>query len=122
MASTNPSDRTFWVKIKGDAVAHFRTNVSQRVSHSINRSNNRQMNEASQTAPSSEEREDKHAGSHFISVSDVERSIAFYTAVLALGITTHFDYDGKNGPPGHPDLRGFRDKRTSLFLAKTRLS
>ena len=32
----------------------------------------------------------------FLSVSDVERSIAFYSAVLApLGITTRFDYDGK---------------------------
>ena len=39
---------------------------------------------------------------------DIERSIAFYTAVLApLGITTRLDYDGKNGPPGHPDLKGF---------------
>jgi catechol 2,3-dioxygenase-like lactoylglutathione lyase family enzyme len=44
----------------------------------------------------------------FISVSDVERSIAFYTAALApLGITKRVDYDGKNGPPGHPDLKGF---------------
>jgi catechol 2,3-dioxygenase-like lactoylglutathione lyase family enzyme len=44
----------------------------------------------------------------FLSVSDVERSIAFYTAALApLGITARFDYDGKNGPPGHPDLKGF---------------
>jgi catechol 2,3-dioxygenase-like lactoylglutathione lyase family enzyme len=44
----------------------------------------------------------------FISVSDIERSIAFYTAALApLGITTRVDYDGKDGPPGHPDLKGF---------------
>lgn len=44
----------------------------------------------------------------FLSVSDVERSIAFYTAALApLGITKRVDYDGKNGPPGHPDLKGF---------------
>jgi catechol 2,3-dioxygenase-like lactoylglutathione lyase family enzyme len=44
----------------------------------------------------------------FLSVRDVERSIAFYTAVLApLGITTRLDYDGKDGPPGHPDLKGF---------------
>ncbi|MBK5310894.1 MULTISPECIES: VOC family protein [Gammaproteobacteria] len=44
----------------------------------------------------------------FISVSDVERSIHFYTAALApLGITGRLDYDGKNGPPGHPDLKGF---------------
>jgi catechol 2,3-dioxygenase-like lactoylglutathione lyase family enzyme len=44
----------------------------------------------------------------FLSVRDVERSIAFYTAALApLGITTRLDYDGKDGPPGHPDLKGF---------------
>ena len=44
----------------------------------------------------------------FITVSDVERSIAFYTATLApLGITKRVDYDGKDGPPGHPDLKGF---------------
>jgi catechol 2,3-dioxygenase-like lactoylglutathione lyase family enzyme len=44
----------------------------------------------------------------FISVGDIERSIAFYTAALApLGITERVDYDGKYGPPGHPDLKGF---------------
>lgn len=44
----------------------------------------------------------------FISVSDVKRSIAFYTAALTpLGITGRLDYDGKDGPPGHPDLKGF---------------
>ena len=44
----------------------------------------------------------------FLSVSDVERSISFYTSVLApLGISTRLDYDGKDGPPGHPDLKGF---------------
>jgi catechol 2,3-dioxygenase-like lactoylglutathione lyase family enzyme len=44
----------------------------------------------------------------FLSVSDLDRSIAFYEATLApLGITTRFDYDGKDGPPGHPDLKGF---------------
>jgi len=44
----------------------------------------------------------------FLSVSDVTRSIAFYTAVLApLGITDRLDYDGRDGPPGHPDLKGF---------------
>jgi len=44
----------------------------------------------------------------FLSVSDVERSIAFYTAVLPLlGITKRVDYDGKDGPQGHPDLKGF---------------
>jgi len=44
----------------------------------------------------------------FLSVSDIERSIAFYTSVLApLGISTRLDYDRKDGPPGHPDLKGF---------------
>lgn len=44
----------------------------------------------------------------FISVSDIQRSIRFYEATLAsLGITARHDYDGKDGPPGHPDLKGF---------------
>jgi catechol 2,3-dioxygenase-like lactoylglutathione lyase family enzyme len=44
----------------------------------------------------------------FLSVSDIERSIRFYEAVLVpLGITARLDYDGKDGPPGHPDLKGF---------------
>lgn len=43
----------------------------------------------------------------FLSVSDVQRSVAFYTAALApLGITHSHDYSGKDGPPGHPDLKG----------------
>jgi catechol 2,3-dioxygenase-like lactoylglutathione lyase family enzyme len=44
----------------------------------------------------------------FLSVSDIERSVRFYEATLApLGITARLDYDGKDGPSGHPDLRGF---------------
>jgi catechol 2,3-dioxygenase-like lactoylglutathione lyase family enzyme len=44
----------------------------------------------------------------FLTVSDVDRSIGFYTAALTpLGITIRVDYDGKDGPPGHPDLYGF---------------
>lgn len=44
----------------------------------------------------------------FLSVSDVSRSTAFYTAALApLGIRHSHDYAGKDGPPGHPDLFGF---------------
>jgi catechol 2,3-dioxygenase-like lactoylglutathione lyase family enzyme len=44
----------------------------------------------------------------FLSVSDLDRSIAFYTAALTpLGITQRVDYAGKDGPPGHPDLKGF---------------
>ena len=37
----------------------------------------------------------------FLSVSDIERSIAFYAQALApLGIADRVDYDGKDGPPG----------------------
>lgn len=44
----------------------------------------------------------------FLSVSNLDRSIAFYTAALSpLGIVDRHDYDGKDGPPGHPDLKGF---------------
>lgn len=44
----------------------------------------------------------------FISVSDIARSIAFYEAALApLGIVHAHDYEGKDGPCGHPDLKGF---------------
>ena len=44
----------------------------------------------------------------FLSVSNIERSIRFYDAALTpLGITARHDYDGKDGPPGHPDLKGF---------------
>lgn len=44
----------------------------------------------------------------FISVSDIDRSIAFYEQALApLGIVYALDYDGRRGPAGHPDLKGF---------------
>lgn len=44
----------------------------------------------------------------FITVSDTARSIAFYERVLPLlGIISRHDYDGNDGPPGHPDLKGF---------------
>ena len=43
-----------------------------------------------------------------ITVRDLDRSIAFYeTALKPLGIVHALDYDGKNGPEGHPDLKGF---------------
>lgn len=52
----------------------------------------------------------------FLSVSDLERSISFYTATLApLGITARHDYDGKDGPPGHPDLKGFGARGRMFF-------
>ena len=54
----------------------------------------------------------------FLTVSDIERSISFYERALApLGINERFDYDGKNGPPGHPDLKGFgTNGRLCLWL------
>ena len=52
----------------------------------------------------------------FLSVSDIDRSIAFYTAALApLGIVNRHDYDGKDGPPGHPDLKGFGANNRMFF-------
>jgi catechol 2,3-dioxygenase-like lactoylglutathione lyase family enzyme len=54
----------------------------------------------------------------FLSVSDLARSISFYEQALTpLGITHVLDYDGADGPPGHPDLKGFgRDGRVSFWL------
>ena len=54
----------------------------------------------------------------FLSVHDTARSVAFYTAALApLGITARLDYDGCQGPPGHPDLYGFgADGRVFFWL------
>ena len=54
----------------------------------------------------------------FLTVSDTDRSILFYTAALApLGIVNRLDYDGKDGPPGHPDLKGFgADGRVFFWL------
>jgi catechol 2,3-dioxygenase-like lactoylglutathione lyase family enzyme len=56
----------------------------------------------------------------FISVSNTERSVAFYTEALApLGITHTVDYDGKDGPEGHPDLKGFGSNgRVYFWLRK----
>jgi catechol 2,3-dioxygenase-like lactoylglutathione lyase family enzyme len=52
----------------------------------------------------------------FLSVSDLDRSIAFYTATLTpLGITTRLDYDGNDGPPSHPDLKGFGAHGRMIF-------
>lgn len=56
----------------------------------------------------------------FLSVSDPDRSIAFYQAALApLGITERLDYDGRQGPPGHPDLKGLgMNGRMAFWLRK----
>jgi catechol 2,3-dioxygenase-like lactoylglutathione lyase family enzyme len=52
----------------------------------------------------------------FLPVSDIARSIAFYqTALVPLGITDRLDYDGRNGPPGHPDLKGFGANGRMMF-------
>jgi catechol 2,3-dioxygenase-like lactoylglutathione lyase family enzyme len=53
-----------------------------------------------------------------LTVKDLDRSIAFYEAALKpLGIVHALDYDGKNGPAGHPDLKGFgRDGRVFFWL------
>jgi catechol 2,3-dioxygenase-like lactoylglutathione lyase family enzyme len=54
----------------------------------------------------------------FVTVKDFDRSIAFYAAALKpLGIVHVVDYNGKDGPEGHPDLKGFgRDGRVFLWL------
>jgi catechol 2,3-dioxygenase-like lactoylglutathione lyase family enzyme len=54
----------------------------------------------------------------FLTVTDLKRSIAFYEQALApLGIEHAVDYDGKDGPEGHPDLKGFgRDNRVFFWL------
>ena len=54
----------------------------------------------------------------FLPVTDIGRSIAFYERALApLGITQRLDYDGSQGPPGHPDLKGFgANNRMFLWL------
>ncbi len=54
----------------------------------------------------------------FLTVSNIERSVLFYEVALApLGITERFDYDRQDGPPGHPDLKGFGAKgRFYLWL------
>jgi len=54
----------------------------------------------------------------FLTVSDVERSVAFYEKALRpLGLVHAIDFDGSTGPEGHPDLKGFgRDGRFVLWL------
>lgn len=56
----------------------------------------------------------------FLTVSDIDRAIAFYSQALTpLGITGRLKYDGGNGPAGHPDLEGFgADGRMFFWLRK----
>ena len=52
----------------------------------------------------------------FLTVNDTERSIVFYERVLpVLGIADRLDYAGTDGPPGHPDLKGFGAKGRVFF-------
>ena len=59
----------------------------------------------------------------FLPVSDLSRSILFYEKVLApLRLEDRIDYDGANGPAGHPDLKGFgKDGRLSFWLREGRV-
>src|SRR5882724_10637312 len=51
-----------------------------------------------------------------LTVSDFERSVAFYAKALKpLGITNFTDYEGRNG---HPDLKGFGDGKKAFFWLK----
>ena len=53
-----------------------------------------------------------------LAVTDLTKSSAFYEAVLkTLGGGHFYDFAGKDGPPGHPDLKGFgRDQRGFVWL------
>src|SRR6201988_4529428 len=51
-----------------------------------------------------------------LTVSDFERSVAFYTKALKpLGITNFTNYEGHEG---HPDLKGFGDGKRAFFSLK----
>jgi catechol 2,3-dioxygenase-like lactoylglutathione lyase family enzyme len=51
-----------------------------------------------------------------LTVSDFERSVAFYAKALKpLGITNFTDYEGQDG---HPDLKGFGDGKRAFFWLK----
>ncbi|GGF46463.1 extradiol dioxygenase [Aliidongia dinghuensis] len=60
----------------------------------------------------------------FLPVADLVKSIRFYEQALApVGITWRIDYDGKDGPPGHPDLKGFgKDGRLIFWLRQGRVA
>ena len=51
-----------------------------------------------------------------LTVSNFAQAVVFYEAVLPhLNIPDRQDYDGKNGPPGHPDLKGFGANNRLFF-------
>lgn len=59
----------------------------------------------------------------FLTVSDMKRPALLYEAALAsLGINEHFDFDGKNGPPGYPDLKGFGASGRLFLWLRERVS
>lgn len=52
----------------------------------------------------------------FLTVSNIEQSVAFYERVLPLlDIPDRLDYDGEKGPISHPDLKGFGAKGRMFF-------
>ena len=52
----------------------------------------------------------------FLTVTDMDRSVDFYSQALTpLGIGYIGEFDGKTGPEGHPDLKGF-GSGTDFFL------
>ena len=55
-----------------------------------------------------------------LTVKDHDRSIAFYESALDPFCIVHaIDFDGKDGPEGHPDLKGFgRDGRVFFWLRR----
>jgi catechol 2,3-dioxygenase-like lactoylglutathione lyase family enzyme len=56
----------------------------------------------------------------FLTVSDVPASISFYERALApLGIRHSVDYDGSQGPAGHPDLKGFGSNGRVYFWLRS---
>lgn len=56
----------------------------------------------------------------FLSVNDVAASVAFYEKALApLGISHAIDYDGADGPEGHPDLKGFGSRGRVYFWLRS---
>jgi catechol 2,3-dioxygenase-like lactoylglutathione lyase family enzyme len=56
----------------------------------------------------------------FLSVSDVPASISFYEKTLSpLGIRHSIDYDGADGPEGHPDLKGFGSNGRVYFWLRS---
>src|ERR1700749_4642771 len=51
-----------------------------------------------------------------LTVSNFAQAVVFYEAGLPhLNIPDRQDYDGKNGPPGHPDLKGFGANNRLFF-------